>query len=132
MRVILYICWQLLKIQVPEMYRVHFSLQNKMIPLENYGVQCMSMGFLVNPEEALVWRGPMVMGAINKLIFDTNWTGTDFLIVDLPPGTGDIHLSLHSDEAQATSFLTNQICSLQYRKGYYGNSDFWVTYWVLV
>lgn len=67
---------------------------NKMIPLENYGVKCMSMGFLVDPNEAIVWRGPMVMGAIEKLAFGTLWNTTDVLIVDLPPGTGDIHLSI--------------------------------------
>ena len=68
--------------------------KNKMLPVQNHGVGCMSMGLLIDSSSAAVWRGPMVMGAINKLIFDTNWTGTDFLIVDLPPGTGDIHLSL--------------------------------------
>jgi len=67
---------------------------NKMLPLENYGVKCMSMGFLVKPENALVWRGPMVMGAVEKMAFGTHWRPLDFLIVDLPPGTGDIHLSL--------------------------------------
>lgn len=65
-----------------------------MVPLENYGVKCMSIGFLVNPEDALVWRGPMVMGAIEKLARGTHWDPLDFLIVDLPPGTGDIHLSI--------------------------------------
>ena len=65
-----------------------------MIPLENYGVQCMSMGFLVDSEEALVWRGPMVMGAVEKLAHGTHWDPLDILIVDLPPGTGDIHLSI--------------------------------------
>jgi len=67
---------------------------NKMLPVQNHGVGCMSIGFLMNNNAAAVWRGPMVMGALNKLIFDTNWHGTDFLIVDLPPGTGDVHLSL--------------------------------------
>ena len=67
---------------------------DKMIPLTNYGVHCMSMGLLVKPESAVVWRGPMVMGALNKLLFSTNWADTDYLIVDTPPGTGDIHLSL--------------------------------------
>jgi len=70
---------------------------NKMIPLENYGIKCMSMGFLVDPSEAIVWRGPMVMGAINKMIFGSIWdfnSTLDVIIVDLPPGTGDIHLSI--------------------------------------
>lgn len=54
----------------------------------------MSMGFLVNPEKAVVWRGPMVMGAIEKMAHGTLWGDVDVLVVDLPPGTGDIHLSI--------------------------------------
>eukprot|EP00095_Tigriopus_kingsejongensis_P001177 snap_masked-scaffold415_size178368-processed-gene-0.22 protein:Tk01177 transcript:snap_masked-scaffold415_size178368-processed-gene-0.22-mRNA-1 annotation:"iron-sulfur protein nubpl" len=65
-----------------------------MIPLTNYGVKCMSMGFLVEPSQAVVWRGPMVMGAIQKMIFQTDWAPLDILVVDMPPGTGDIHLSI--------------------------------------
>ena len=67
---------------------------DKMLPVTNYGVGCMSMGLLVKDEQAVVWRGPMVMGALNKMLFGTNWGHTDYLIVDTPPGTGDIHLSL--------------------------------------
>jgi len=67
---------------------------NKMIPLENYGIKCMSMGFLVKPENALVWRGPMVMAAVEKLVHGTHWDPLDILVIDLPPGTGDIHLSM--------------------------------------
>ena len=65
-----------------------------MIPLENYGIKCMSMGFLVKPENALVWRGPMVMAAVEKLVHGTHWDPLDVLVIDLPPGTGDIHLSM--------------------------------------
>jgi len=72
-----------------------FTDENKrMIPILNYGISCMSMGLLVDPKAAVVWRGPMLMGALDKLVHGTNWSGTDILIVDLPPGTGDIHLSL--------------------------------------
>jgi len=68
---------------------------NKMIPMSNYNVKCMSMGFLIRKsEEALVWRGPMVMGALEKLAHGTNWSGLDVVIIDMPPGTGDIHLSV--------------------------------------
>jgi len=68
---------------------------NKMIPMSNYNVKCMSMGFLIRKsEDALVWRGPMVMGALEKLAHGTNWSGLDVVIVDMPPGTGDIHLSV--------------------------------------
>lgn len=68
--------------------------KDKMVPVMNYGINCMSMGLLVDPNSAVVWRGPMVMGALNKMVHGTNWSGTDVLVVDLPPGTGDIHLSL--------------------------------------
>ena len=54
----------------------------------------MSMGFLVKPENALVWRGPMVMAAVEKLVHGTHWDPLDILVIDLPPGTGDIHLSM--------------------------------------
>lgn len=68
---------------------------NKMLPLTNYNIKCMSMGFLIRKsEDALVWRGPMVMGALEKLAHGTNWSGTDVVVIDMPPGTGDIHLSV--------------------------------------
>jgi ATP-binding protein involved in chromosome partitioning len=65
-----------------------------MEPLENYGVQVMSIGFLVNPDEAMIWRGPMATQALEQLLRQTNWSELDYLIVDLPPGTGDIQLTL--------------------------------------
>jgi len=68
--------------------------RDKMVPLQSLGLSCMSMGLLVDPKAAVVWRGPMVMGALDKLVHGTAWEGTDVLVVDTPPGTGDIHLSL--------------------------------------
>jgi ATP-binding protein involved in chromosome partitioning len=65
-----------------------------MEPLENYGVQVMSIGFLVSPDEAMIWRGPMATQALEQLLRQTNWRDLDYLIVDLPPGTGDIQLTL--------------------------------------
>ena len=65
-----------------------------MEPLENYGVQVMSIGFLVDPDEAMIWRGPMASQALDQLLKQTNWKELDYLIVDMPPGTGDIQLSL--------------------------------------
>ena len=65
-----------------------------MEPLENYGVQVMSIGFLVNSDEAMIWRGPMATQALEQLLRQTNWRELDYLIVDLPPGTGDIQLTL--------------------------------------
>jgi ATP-binding protein involved in chromosome partitioning len=65
-----------------------------MEPLENHGIQVMSIGFLVNQDEAMIWRGPMATQALEQLLRQTNWQDLDYLIVDLPPGTGDIQLTL--------------------------------------
>ncbi|HFB64749.1 MAG TPA: iron-sulfur cluster carrier protein ApbC [Aeromonadales bacterium] len=71
------------------------SKDNKTIePLMRYGLQSMSIGYLVEPEQAVVWRGPMASGALQQLINDTQWQQLDYLVVDLPPGTGDIQLTL--------------------------------------
>ena len=67
---------------------------SKIEPIENYGVKIMSIGFFTKLDQAVVWRGPMASKALNQMIFDTNWGDLDFLFLDLPPGTGDIHLSL--------------------------------------
>ncbi|KAK3275213.1 hypothetical protein CYMTET_16646 [Cymbomonas tetramitiformis] len=68
--------------------------EKQFLPLENYGVRCMSMGFLMKADDAAVWRGPMVMGAITKLLQGVEWAPLDVLVVDMPPGTGDAHLSM--------------------------------------
>ncbi|MES2951764.1 MAG: iron-sulfur cluster carrier protein ApbC [Pseudomonadota bacterium] len=65
-----------------------------MEPMENHGVQVMSIGFLVAQDEAMIWRGPMATQALDQLLRQTNWKDLDYLIVDLPPGTGDIQLTL--------------------------------------
>ena len=65
-----------------------------MDPLENYGVQVMSIGFLVAQDEAMIWRGPMATQALEQLLRQTNWKDLDYLVVDMPPGTGDIQLTL--------------------------------------
>ncbi|MEZ4827532.1 MAG: Mrp/NBP35 family ATP-binding protein [Bacteroidia bacterium] len=65
-----------------------------LIPFEKHGVKLMSIGVLVRADQAIVWRGPMASKALKQLIFDTNWGEIDYLLVDLPPGTGDIHLTL--------------------------------------
>ncbi|MFM2328447.1 MAG: hypothetical protein RLZZ494_550, partial [Pseudomonadota bacterium] len=71
------------------------SLDGKsMEPLEGHGVQVNSIGFLVNPDDAMIWRGPMASQALDQLLRQTNWKDLDYLIVDMPPGTGDIQLSL--------------------------------------
>ncbi|GAB1308670.1 Mrp/NBP35 family ATP-binding protein [Urechidicola sp. KH5] len=68
--------------------------RSKMLPVENYGVKILSLGFFTQPNQAVIWRGPMASKALNQMIFDAAWGELDFLIVDLPPGTGDIHLSI--------------------------------------
>ncbi|WP_018607373.1 iron-sulfur cluster carrier protein ApbC [Uliginosibacterium gangwonense] len=65
-----------------------------MIPLEAHGLQANSIGFLVDPEQPMVWRGPMVTQALRQLLFDTRWDNLDYLVIDMPPGTGDIQLTL--------------------------------------
>jgi ATP-binding protein involved in chromosome partitioning len=65
-----------------------------MEPMEHYGVQAMSIGFLVDPDQAMVWRGPMATQALEQLLRQTNWKDLDYLVVDMPPGTGDIQLTL--------------------------------------
>jgi len=68
--------------------------KSKMEPVENYGVKILSIGFFTKSDQAVIWRGPMASKALNQMIFDANWGELDFLLIDLPPGTGDIHLSI--------------------------------------
>ncbi|WP_111682329.1 Mrp/NBP35 family ATP-binding protein [Winogradskyella tangerina] len=68
--------------------------KSKMKPIENYGVKVLSIGFFTRPDQAVIWRGPMASKALNQMIFDAAWGELDFLLLDLPPGTGDIHLSI--------------------------------------
>ncbi|HFS67148.1 MAG TPA: iron-sulfur cluster carrier protein ApbC [Flavobacteriia bacterium] len=68
--------------------------RSKMKPIENYGVKLLSLGFFTKPNEAVIWRGAMASKALNQMIFDAAWGELDFLLIDLPPGTGDIHLSI--------------------------------------
>ena len=64
------------------------------VPIEKYGVKWMSIGYFAKPEQALIWRGPLAGGALKQILHQTRWGTLDFLLIDLPPGTGDIHLSL--------------------------------------
>ena len=73
---------------------VNIDGKSKMKPIENYGVKMLSIGFFTEPNQAVVWRGPMAAKALNQMIFDAHWGELDFLLLDLPPGTGDIHLSI--------------------------------------
>jgi len=83
---------------VPTMFGIHdrpkITEDRRIHPLDRDGIKLISMGFLVPPEKALIWRGPMVMGAIQQLLNDCEWGELDVLVVDLPPGTGDAQLTL--------------------------------------
>jgi len=84
---------------LPQMLGIHDQKPESrdgksMEPLEAHGVQAMSIGFLVDVETPMVWRGPMVTGAMQQLLKDTNWKDLDYLVIDMPPGTGDVQLTL--------------------------------------
>jgi len=84
---------------VPTMFglkdgRPFVNEEKKIVPLEKYGVKLLSMGFLVDQDEAVVWRGPMVTRAVRQFLEDSDWGELDYLILDLPPGTGDIQLTI--------------------------------------
>lgn len=68
--------------------------RSKMKPITSYGVEILSIGFFTKADQAIIWRGPMASKALNQMIFDADWGELDFLLLDLPPGTGDIHLSI--------------------------------------
>ncbi len=70
------------------------ATENKIIPLEAFGIKLMSMGLLVSPEQAMIWRGPMLHSAIRQFLSDVDWGELDYLVIDLPPGTGDAQLTL--------------------------------------
>jgi ATP-binding protein involved in chromosome partitioning len=76
----------------PKIYQEQGS--NKMLPLENYGLKLMSIGFLIDDDNPVIWRGPMASGALKQFMSDVDWGELDYLIYDLPPGTGDIQLTL--------------------------------------
>lgn len=68
--------------------------KQKIVPLERHGIKLMSIGLLVEEKQALVWRGPMASNAVRQLVTDVHWGELDYLILDMPPGTSDIHLTL--------------------------------------
>jgi len=91
-----------------------------MIPLENFGVKCMSIGFLVAEDTPMIWRGPMVTGAFKQMLFQVDWGELDVLVIDLPPGTGDIQLSMTQDVAVTGAVIVStpqDIALLDARKG---------------
>ena len=89
-------------------------------PLENYGVKCMSMGFLVPEDSPMIWRGPMVSSALQQMLRDVAWGELDILMIDLPPGTGDIHLTMSQQVPLAGAVIVStpqDIALLDARKG---------------
>jgi ATP-binding protein involved in chromosome partitioning len=87
---------------IPTMFNCEFEQpgivqeegKNKIVPIQQYGVKLLSIGFLTNKEDAVVWRGPMASSALRQFITDAQWDELDYLLIDLPPGTSDIHLTL--------------------------------------
>jgi len=89
-------------------------------PLVGYGVECMSIGFMIEEEQPMVWRGPMVTSALTQLINDTNWGELDYLVIDMPPGTGDIQLTLSQQVPVSGAVIVTtpqDIALLDARKG---------------
>ena len=100
--------------------RPEAGTENKIKPIAAHGIVCMSMGFLVEEGSAIVWRGPMVMGAIQQLLGDVEWGPLDVLLVDLPPGTGDTQLTLTQSVVLAGAVIVStpqDIALLDARKG---------------
>lgn len=78
--------------EVPEMREVNGK--QLMVPIERHGIKLLSIGFMIDPSQAVVWRGPMISSALRQFVNDTDWGDLDYLILDMPPGTGDIHLTM--------------------------------------
>src|SRR5579862_2989089 len=92
----------------------------RLLPLENYGIKVMSMGFMVPEETPMIWRGPMVMSAINQMLRDVEWGELDVLVVDLPPGTGDAQLTMAQQVPLSGAVIVStpqDIALLDARKG---------------
>ena len=92
----------------------------KLLPPENYGIRCMSMGMLVAEEEPMIWRGPMVMSALQQMLSEVEWGSLDILVIDLPPGTGDAQLTLAQQTKLTGAVIVStpqDIALLDARKG---------------
>jgi len=83
---------------IPTMFDSHerpeITAHKKLVPLEKYGVKYLSMGLLVDPDQAMIWRGPMVTSAVKQFMQEVEWGELDYMVLDLPPGTGDIQLTI--------------------------------------
>lgn len=95
-------------------------INEKIIPIEAYGLKLMSMGYLVDEASPMIWRGPMVQSAVQQLLKDVDWTGLDVLVLDLPPGTGDVQLTLAQKVALTGAVIVStpqDIALIDARKG---------------
>lgn len=105
---------------VQEGVRPQSAGNDKFLPLQAHGIQAMSMAFMVNTREPMVWRGPMVVGAFQQMLTQTQWDNLDFLLIDMPPGTGDIQLTLAQKVPVAGAVIVTtpqDIALLDARKG---------------
>jgi ATP-binding protein involved in chromosome partitioning len=108
---------------LPRMLGVHEKpgLRDKtMIPVQAFGMKCMSIGFLVPEDQAMIWRGPMVMGALQQLLSQTDWGELDVMVVDMPPGTGDVQLTMSQKVKLAGAVIVStpqDIALLDTRRG---------------
>lgn len=105
---------------VQEGVRPQAAGNDKFLPLQAHGIQAMSMAFMVNTREPMVWRGPMVVGAFQQMLTQTQWDNLDFLLIDMPPGTGDIQLTLAQKVPVAGAVIVTtpqDIALLDARKG---------------
>lgn len=83
--------------EIPDAFKEEETDKEVILPIEKYGVKWMSIGYFAKPEQALIWRGPMACNALKQMILQVRWGKLDFLLIDMPPGTGDIHISLVND-----------------------------------
>ncbi|RUM92094.1 MAG: iron-sulfur cluster carrier protein ApbC [Thiomicrospira sp.] len=109
---------------IPTMLGVHNKPETKdgksMEPISAYGLQLMSIGFLINPDDPMIWRGPIVTSTLTQLLNETNWQDLDYLIIDLPPGTGDVQLTLSQQIPVTGSIIVTtpqEVALIDARKG---------------
>jgi len=111
---------QQIMLGIPEHQRPEATPDRFLLPIEAHGLQTMSMGFLVTADTAMVWRGPMASGALQQMLTQTRWQDLDYLVVDMPPGTGDIQLTLSQRVAVSGAIIVTtpqDIALLDCRKG---------------
>ena len=99
---------------------VVFLTGNLLLPLRNYGIGCMSMGFLIDEDAPVVWRGLMVMKALEQLLRQVEWSGLDVLVIDMPPGTGDTQLTISQQVPVTGAVIVStpqEIALMDARKG---------------